>query len=87
MARGRKAVEGGRAQKTPRERFLEVAAMRTNKVLRALDALGKCSGRGYESRTEEIDQICDAINARCIDVHKRLSSVENGSKDRFAFES
>jgi hypothetical protein len=56
-------------------------------VLRALDALGKCSGRGYESRTEEIDQICDAINARCIDLHKRLSSIENGSKDRFAFES
>lgn len=48
--------------KTPDERFRELAPKRTRSVLKQLEILGNCSNRsGYSYSQEQVDKIFDAI--------------------------
>jgi len=56
---------GAGAEKTSRQRFMELAPGRTDRVLKALNTLGKCANRStYDFRVDEVAKIFDAINKR-----------------------
>jgi hypothetical protein len=73
------------AKKTPRERFVIVAQARVNKVLHALDALGKCSTKAYDYQPREVLQIFAALNRKIEDTHG-LFQRGDGGKQQFILD-
>ncbi len=64
-------------RKTPRERFLEVAPKRTQKVLDALRLLGRCGNRvTYEYQREEVQKIIKAVEDELARMKSRFDDNE-----------
>lgn len=82
---GAQAQEG--AEKTPRERFLELAPKRTKQALAALRILGNCAGNSYEYSPEEAARILAKIDERVTELKAAFSKTKAKAKvDRDAFD-
>ena len=75
---------GANSSESKRERFVRLAAKRTEHVLERLRILGNCSNRGvYEYGPEDLDKIFSAIQAELDDTRRRF---EDRSKRRDEFK-
>lgn len=63
-----------------RERFLRIAESRTQKVLNAMQSLGKCAATAsYEYTTKDVDQICTAIESELTELKNKFSGKKHFS--------
>jgi hypothetical protein len=73
--------------KTKRDRFLEVASARTNKVLYDIHLLGNCANKNnYEYSDEEVRQMFQAIENEVKET-KSLFLPKQGKQKNFSFEN
>ncbi len=72
---------------TRRERFENVAARRTQKILDALDILGNCSNRtNYEYTDEDVRKMFSAIKDKMKSTESAFGSAINRSeRNKFKF--
>jgi hypothetical protein len=72
---------------TRRERFENVAARRTQKILDLLDILGNCANRtNYEYSDEDVRKMFAAIKDKMKNTESAFGSAINGSeKNTFKF--
>lgn len=77
----------GGVRKTPRERFVTVAARRTETILRTLRLLGNCANTaGYEYRPDEVERMFVAIE-RELQVARAKFEQKQKRKIEFSFET
>lgn len=66
---------------TPEQRFLRVAAARTNAVLDKLRLLGNCSNRRiYKYTVKDVDRVFNAINKEMKETKLRFNTKK---RDKF----
>ena len=65
------------SEETGQERFLRVAARRTNQILHHIRVLGNCSNKSsYSYRDEDIQKIFSAIEKKLRFVKAKFSSTK-----------
>lgn len=72
------SVESENPKRNKAEKFLQLAPKRVNKVLKAIESVGKLSAGNYTYTTDQIEKIVIAIR-------KAVASMEasfNGQKDK-----
>lgn len=48
---------------TKAEKFVRVVTPRVNKAVKAINQIGNCAGAGYQSTTEQVEQLFKALTA------------------------
>ncbi len=62
--------------KTRRERFISLAPMRVNKVLKSLKSVGNCANvLSYEYSPEEAERVLSAIDNAILDVRHQFTGT------------
>jgi hypothetical protein len=72
-------------QKTPENRFKQVAELRVNKVLMAIESLSKCSSRNYKYNHIMIKRMFGAIRSSLEDCENLFNSKGKNNINKFKF--
>ncbi len=62
------------------EKFARLAAPRVNKVIKALDTLGNCSGASYEYTPEQVDAMFAAIEQQLTETKDKFKKKTSTTK-------
>ncbi len=66
------------------EKFKRLATPRVNKILKAIDTLGNCSGSSYEYTDEQVEAMFGAIQ-NALDQTKEKFQKKTSSTKEFSF--
>jgi hypothetical protein len=71
--------------KERRERFLEAAPRRVDRVVTTIRALGKCSSKNYSYDMAEVNQILSTLDNELSDLRDSFTSKKAKTKTSFTF--
>ena len=72
--------------KSPEKRFVDIAELRTNKVINALTSLSKCSSRNYKYTDQQVKQMFSALRKSLNDCQSKFESNGRSSNNSFKFK-
>ena len=80
-------TEDNKPDETPRQRFLRLAPIRTERTLKRIAQIGNLAGSGYECQPDEAQQILDALFDAVHDVKRKFEKAKKkGKKSGFTFK-
>ena len=80
-----KKIRDEKCLKTPKIRFKQVAELRVNKVLMAIESLSKCSSRNYEYDHIMVKRMFGAIRSSLKDCENMYNSKGKNNINKFKF--